>query len=42
MNDRIEYHKEKINYLETIIKSLSTRGFLIKNSIDWKKFTMGA
>ena len=40
-NDNIEYQKEKLNYLETIIKSLSTRGFLIKNSIEWKKFTMG-
>ena len=41
LNDKIEYQKEKLNYLETIIKSLSTRGFLIKNSIEWKKFTMG-
>ena len=41
LNDKIEYQKEKINYLETIIKSLSTRGFLIKNSIEWKKFIMG-
>ena len=38
LNDKVEYQKEKINYLETIIKSLSTRGFLIKNSIEWKKF----
>ena len=41
LNDKIENQKEKLNYLETIIKSLSTRGFLIKNSIEWKKFTMG-
>ena len=41
LNDKIEYQKEKLNYLETIIKSLSTRGFLIKNSIEWKKFIMG-
>ena len=41
LNDKVEYQKEKINYLETIIKSLSTRGFLIKNSIEWKKFIMG-
>lgn len=42
MQDKIEYQKEKINYLETIVKSLTTRGYLIKNAIDWKKFTMGA
>lgn len=41
MQDKIEYQKEKINYLESIIKSLSNRGYFIKNSIDWKKFTMG-
>lgn len=42
IQEKIEYQKEKINYLETIIKSLTNRGFLIKNAIDWKKFTMGA
>ena len=41
LNDKIEYQKEKLNYLETIIKSLSTRGFLIKNSIELKKITLG-
>jgi len=42
MQEKIEYQKEKINYLETIVKTLSNRGYLIKNAIDWKKFTMGA
>jgi len=42
MQDKIEYQKEKINYLEAIIKSLTNRGYFIKNAIDWKKFTMGA
>jgi hypothetical protein len=42
MQDKIEYQKEKMNYLETIVKSLVNRGYLIKNAIDWKKFTMGA
>jgi len=42
MQEKIEYQKEKISYLETIVKSLSNRGYLIKNAIDWKKFTMGA
>lgn len=41
MDQKIEYQKEKISYLESIIKSLTNRGFLIKNSIEWKKFTMG-
>ena len=33
--------EEKINYLESIVKSLTTRGYLIKNAIDWKRFTEG-
>ena len=39
--EKISYQKEKIEYIESIIKSLNTRGFQIKNAIDWKKFTMG-
>ena len=34
--------EEKVNYLESIIKTLNTRNFLIKNAIDWRKFTSGA
>lgn len=34
--------KEKINFLESVIKNLNNRGFLIKNAIDWNKFTNGA
>ena len=33
--------EEKVNYLESIVKSLSNRGYLIKNAIDWKRFTEG-
>ena len=33
--------EEKVNYLESIVKSLTTRGHLIKNAIDWKRFTEG-
>jgi len=42
IDDKIEYQNEKIVYLEAIIKTLTNRGYLIKNAIDWKKFTMGA
>ena len=40
--EKIEYQKEKINYLESIIKTVVNRNFLIKNIIDWRKFTSGA
>ena len=33
--------EEKVDYLESIVKGLSTRGYLIKNAIDWKRFTEG-
>ena len=41
LSEKISYQKEKIDYLESIIKSLNTRGFQIKNAIEWKRFTMG-
>ena len=39
---KIAYQKEKINLLESIIKSIMERGYIIKNVIDWQKFTNGA
>jgi hypothetical protein len=33
--------EEKVNYLEAIVRSLTNRGYLIKNAIDWKRFTAG-
>jgi hypothetical protein len=42
MQEKIEYQKEKINYLESIIKTIINRNFLIKSIIDWRKFTSGA
>jgi hypothetical protein len=39
---KIGLQQEKVDLLESIIKSLTNRGFNIKASIDWYKFTMGA
>ena len=39
---KIGYQQEKIELLESIIKSLSNRGYNIKAAIDWTKFTMGS
>jgi hypothetical protein len=39
---KIGYQQEKIEFLESIIKSLTNRGFQIKAAIDWTRFTMGA
>lgn len=40
-NLKIEMQKEKVEFLEAIIKSLTNRGFQIKAAIDWEKFKMG-
>jgi hypothetical protein len=39
---KIGLQQEKIEFLESIIRSLNSRGYNIKAAIDWQKFTMGA
>ena len=39
---KLNYYKEMIFLLETILSNISTRGFQIKNSIDWQKFMQGS
>jgi len=41
MVDKIEYLKTVIYQLEQIIKSINSRTWDIKSSIDWAKFTNG-
>lgn len=38
---RIELQREKVEFLESIIKSLVSMGFNIKNAIEWAKFQSG-
>lgn len=38
---RVDIQKQKISFLESVIKIINNRGFLIKNAIDWQKFTSG-
>jgi hypothetical protein len=40
-NMKIVMQKEKLAFLEEVIKNLNQRNFQIKNAIDWKKFTQG-
>ena len=40
-NQKLEYQKIKVEFLESIIKSLNTRGYNIKSAIDFLRFTMG-
>lgn len=38
---KIGVQQEKVEFLESVIKSFQTRGYIIKNAIDFLKFTMG-
>ena len=38
---KIGIQLEKIEFLESIIKSIGNSGYLIKSAIDWQKFIMG-
>ena len=39
---KLQVQREKVELLESIIKTLNGRGFLIKNAIDFIRFTSGA
>jgi len=38
---KIEYQQEKVDYLESVLKGISQRHWVIRNSIEWRKFTNG-
>ena len=38
---KIDIQKQKIAFLESVVKMVSNRGFLIKNAIDWERFKVG-
>jgi len=39
--NRKVYQKEKLNYLDAILKSINNRQWNIRNAIEWKKFING-
>jgi len=39
---KIGLQQEKVELLDSIIKTIINRNFVIRNAIDWQKFTMGA
>ena len=36
-----DIQKQKLSFLESAIKTITNRGFLIKNAIDWERFKVG-
>jgi len=41
LSDRVTYQKEKISYLDAILKSINNRQWNIRSAIDWRKFING-
>ena len=39
---KIGMQEEKIQFLDSVIKTIINRGYIIKNAIEWTRFTMGA
>jgi hypothetical protein len=42
LQSKIDIQEEKVNFLESAIKSLTARGYNIKSAIEWIKFTQGS
>jgi hypothetical protein len=42
LDTRIKFQLEKVSYIESIIKSLTNRGFQIKSAIEYERFKMGS
>ena len=42
LSNKILLQKEKVNYLENVIKIINNRQWSIRSTIDWLKFTNGA
>ena len=41
LNTKIAYQQEMVDILEEIIKAINIRGYVIKNSLDFLRFTSG-
>lgn len=39
---RVDMQQDKVDFVESIIKNLPSRGYQIKAAIDWEKFKVGA
>jgi len=41
LNTKVAYQQELVDILEEIIKAINTRGYVIKNRLDFLRFTSG-
>lgn len=42
LSHKVDYQKQKVAYLESVLKEISNRHWKIKNAIDWRKFLNGS
>ena len=42
LNLKLAYNKEKVEFLEAVVKTLNLRSYQINNAINWEKFKVGA
>jgi hypothetical protein len=42
LSARADLQRDKVEFVESIIKSLPARGYQIKAAVDWEKFKVGA
>jgi hypothetical protein len=41
MGQRVEMQRAKVDYLDSIIKQINNRNWVIRNAIEWRKFMSG-
>ena len=41
IQSKIDYYQVMLNYLDSILKSITNRTYQIKNAIEWQKFIRG-
>lgn len=41
LRSKLDYLEEKCSYLESVVKSIVSRQWVIRNAIEWRKFTHG-
>ena len=41
LNLKLAYNKEKVEFLEAVVKTLNLRSYEINNAINWEKFKVG-
>ena len=42
LNLKLAYNKEKVEFLEAVVKTLNLRSYQINNAINWEKFKVGS